>query len=352
MAPTALLTGTPGAVLEAVAAALSAAGFFPRHVPMGPDGSLRLEIAPARVAAVVHLGLRTPRDLDETLRAEAEAAAAAGAAELARAAGARRLVHVSTAAVYGRPRNLPCREGELKAPRTAHERIRWRAEQASWAAFRRGAPLTVLRPTIVYGPTLRGGPVRALSLVALLAPRHRRVPIPRRGPVAHLVHLEDLARAVAHVASHPDDRAVVGRAFNVADDAPLPLAEHLETAISALGYQPGRILPDAPHLAAALLWLVRHVPDRVLLDALNRRLAARWIAVASRMRASAAAAPRIDREALHWFAADHYYDTTRLAAIGWRPLYPVSTSPMRETIRALLAQGFLPGSGAGALPAW
>ena len=43
---------------------------------------------------------------------------------------ARRLVHVSTVAVYGTPRNLPCREGELKAPRTAYERIRWRAEQA------------------------------------------------------------------------------------------------------------------------------------------------------------------------------------------------------------------------------
>jgi len=352
VALTALLTGTPGAVLEAVAAALSAAGFAPRHVPMGPDGSLRLEIAPARVAVVVHIGLRTPRELDESLRAEAEAAAAAGAAELARAAGARRLVHVSTAAVYGRPRNLPCREGEVKAPRTAHERIRWRAEQASWAAFRRGAPLTVLRPTILYGPTLRGGPVRALSLVALLAPRHRRVPILRRGPVAHLVHLEDLARAVSHVASHPDDDAVVGRAFNVGDDAPLPLAEHLDTALSALGYAPGRILPAAPRLAAALLWLFQHVPDRALLDPLNRRLAARWIAVASRTRASAAAAPRIDREALHWFAADHYYDTSRLAAIGWRPLHPISTAPVRETIRALLAQGFLPGSGAGALPAW
>lgn len=351
-APTALLTGTPGAALEAVAAALSAAGFAPRHVPMGADGSVRLEIAPAGAAAVVHMGLRTRLHLDEPARAEAEAAAAAGAAELARVAGARRLIHVSTAAVYGRPRNLPCREGELKAPRTAYERIRWRAEQASWAAFRRGAPLTVLRPTILYGPTLRGGPLRALSLVALFSPRGRRVPILRRGPVAHLVHVEDLARAVAHVATHPEDRAVVGRAFNVGDDAPLPLAEHLDTALSALGYEPGRILPATPRLATALLWLFRHVPDRALLEPINRRLSARWLELAARTRVSAAAAPRIDREALHWFAADHYYDTSQLAAIGWRPLHPVSTGPMRDTIRALLAHGFLPGSGARALPAW
>jgi nucleoside-diphosphate-sugar epimerase len=348
--PTALLTGTPGAVLEAVAGALAAAGLAPRHVPLAPDGGLRLEIAPSGVQLVVHLGVRTPRTEDEHARADAEAGAAAAAGELARAAGARRFVHVSTVAVYGGPRNLPCREGELKAPRTAHERIRWRAEQSSWAAFRRGAPLTVLRPTILYGPTLRAGPLRALALVALLAGGRRRVPILRRGPVAHLVHLDDLARAVVHVASHPDDRAVVGRAFNVGDDAPLPLAEILGPALSALGYEPGRIVPDLPRLYSALLWLFRHVPDGAFLERANRSLAARWLALAARARASAAA-PRIDREALHWMSADHYYDTTRLAEIGWRPLHPISTGPLRDTIRSLLAQGFLGGAGAGVLPA-
>jgi nucleoside-diphosphate-sugar epimerase len=352
VAPTALLTGTPGAVLEAVSAALAEAGWSTRHVPVGTDGSLRLERAPDGAAAVVHLGLRTPREVSEELRAAAEAAAAAGAAELARTGGARRLVHVSTVAVYGRPRNLPCREGELKAPRTAHERIRWRAEQASWEAFRRGAPLTVLRPAILYGPTLRGGPIRALSLFSLLFGRRRHVPILRRGPVAHLVHLDDLARAVVHVLSHPDDGAVIGRAFNVADEAPLPLAEHLQTALSALGYRPGRVLPTAPRLASALLWLVRHVPDRALLGPLNRRLERRWLSVAARTPIASGLAPRVDREALHWMAADHYYDTSRLERTGWRAVHPVSTPAVVETIRTLLATGLLPGAGAGALPAW
>jgi nucleoside-diphosphate-sugar epimerase len=352
VARTALLTGTPGAFLEAIATALGAAGYSPRHVPMGTDGSLRLEFPPGGAEVVVHVGLRSARDLPERERAEAEAAAAAGAAELALASGARRLVHVSTVSVYGTPRNLPCREGELKAPRTAHERIRWRAEQASWAAFRRGAPLTVLRPAVVYGPTLRGGPVRALSLFALLAPRGGHVPIIRRGPVAHLVHLDDVARAAVHVATHPDDRAVVGRAFNVGDEAPLPLSEHLETALGALGLRPGRVLPAFPRLTASLLWLFRHVPDRALLDPVNRRLDARWRELAGRAHTPGILAPRIDREALHWMAADHYYDTSRLARIGWRAIHPVSTPAVVETIRSLLAQRLLPGTGAGALPVW
>jgi 2-alkyl-3-oxoalkanoate reductase len=325
----ALLTGSPGAVADAIAAELGLAGYAIRQLPVGPGGAIAtggaagLDVRGAEL--VVHLGVRTPRDLDEAARAEVESQAALGAAALAREAGARRLVHVSTASVYGRPRNLPCREGELKSPRTVYERIRWRAEQASWAAFRKGAPLTVLRPTILYGPTLRGGPVRALALVTLLNRGRRRVPIIRRGPVAHLVHL---------------------------DEAPLPLAEHLAAALAALGYEPGRILPTWPRLTGGLLWLVRHVPDRTLLAAVNGRLARRWRRFAPNGAAGAALLPRIDREALHWMSADHYYDTSRLHALGWRPRHPISTESVPETIRALVANQLLPGTGGRALPAW
>ncbi len=346
----ALLTGSPGAVADAVTAAFQAAGWQVRALPVRPDGAMQADPTAWPVDAVVHLGLRTPRDLPEAQRAEAEAAAAAAAARLARDLGARRLVHVSTCAVYGRPRNLPCREGELKAPRTAYERIKWQAERASWSAFRAGAPLTVLRPALLYGPTLRGGPVRALALVALFNQRKARVPIIARGPVAHLCHLDDLARAVVHVCQHADDEAVVGRAFNVADDAPLPLAEHLDTALSALGYQPGRILPAWPRLTALVLWLFRHVPDRALLDPVNRRLVRAWRRFAGDQARSLL--PRIDREALHWMSADHYYDTSRLASIGFAPTYPISSEVLPGTIRTLVASRLLPGTGGAAFPTW
>jgi nucleoside-diphosphate-sugar epimerase len=344
----ALVTGTSGAIAEAISAELARSGFAVRVVSVSPCGGPPLGIEP-RADAVIHVGLRTPRHLDEELRAEIESAAATRAADLACAAGARRLVHVSTTGVYGRPRNLPCHESELKAPRTAGERVRWRAEQASWAAFRRGAPLAVLRPTLLYGPTLRGGPLRALSLVTLLS-RRRRVPIVRRGPVAHLLHLEDLARAVVHVVRHDDDRAVVGRAFNVGDEAPLALAEHLAAALSALGYEPGRILPAFPRTTGALLWLLRHVPDGALLEPLNRRLWRAWRRLAERAEISADLAPGVSRESLHWMSADHYYDTSRLASIGWRAAHPISTAALGETIRSLVAARMLPGSGARALP--
>ena len=333
----AVVTGSPGPVLDAVSEELSAQGLLV-HAP----GTAML---PRRADILVHLGLRTSRELDEAERTALEVRAVRAAAELAGALSVSRLVQVSSTAVYGRPRNLPCREGELKAPRSAQERIRWRAEQEGWSAFRRGAPLVVLRPALLYGPAVRGGPVRTLALISLFHQGRRRVPIIRRGPVAHLLHVADLAGAVAHVALHPSDRAVVGHAFNVADEAPLPLGEHLSAALTSLGFEPGRVLPSWPRLAAALLWLFRNVPDRVLLSALNRRLRRRWEALRAKTGVSDQLAPRVDREVLHWMSTDHYYDTSRLSALGWRAAHPVATASFPETVRALVADRFLPGPG-------
>lgn len=350
MARIALITGSPGAREVAIAAELARRGWevrrklFPggERVALGPD---------ARGAEVlIHVGVRTPHLETAAWRADAEAEAARAAGRAAREGAVRRFILVSTASVYGQPRHLPCDEGEMKRPRTAAERARWGAERAAWRAHREGLPLTVLRPTIVYGPSLRGGAIRALSLIALTHQARRRVPILRRGPVAHLVHIDDVASATAHVAEHADDRDVAGRAFNVGDDAPLPLAEHLAAALEAMGYQAGRYLPYSPRLTAALLWLVRHLPDRLLFDPVNRRLEAAWKRYAGASGASGALAPRIDREALHWMAADHYYDTRRLGALGWRPRHPISTEALPGTIRALLDAHLLPPLTAPRLP--
>ncbi len=343
MARVAALSGTPGAIFLAVEAELAARGWAVRRAAAGPDARLGGLSGAARGAeALLHLGVRTPRDLHEPQRAALEAAAAAEAGAAARAAGVRRFVHVSTVSVYGRPRNLPCEEGEVKQPRTPFERARWRAEQAAWRTFREGAPLTVLRPALVYGPTVRRGAVRALALVEIFNAGRRRVPIIRRGPVVHLAHVEDVASAAAFLAEHPDDGAVVGRAFNVADEAPLPLGELGAAALEALGHSPGRILPWSPRLWSALIWLVRHVPDRVLLEPLNRALARAWDRIARRRGVAPALVPRIDREVLLWMAADHYYDTRRLRELGWRPRHPLSIDAIPATVRGLASQHLLP----------
>lgn len=343
----AVIHGSPGALPEALAGELGGRGWEVRQVETSRSAE---ELAETIRGAelLVHAGVRPAPRLAPERRADLGAAAAWQAGRAAVLAGVRRLVHVSTVSVYGRPRSLPCREGDPKAPRTDFGRARWRAEQAAWLAFRHGAPLAVLRPTLTYGPTIKGGPMRTLALFALLAAGRRRVPIIRRGPVEHLVHLEDVAGAAAHLAEHPDDADVVGRAFNVADEAPLPLAEHLAAAVEAMGRSPGRILPYSPRAFAFLLWLVRGIPDRVLLDPLNRRLAWAWERLAGRFGASRELAPRIDRELLHWVSADHYYDVGRLQGLGWRARHPLSVDSLPEALRGIFGEsgGLRGGPGA------
>jgi nucleoside-diphosphate-sugar epimerase len=161
------------------------------------------------------------------------------------------------------------------------------------------------------------------------------------------VHIDDVARAVGHVVDHPDDRDVVGRAFNVADDAPLPLAEHAAAALEAMGHEPGRVIPFSPRLWAFGTWLLRHVPDRLLLDPVNRWLASAWRSMAERHGADPSFAPRVDREVLHWLEADHYYDTRRLRDTGFRLAYPVSVDAIPATIHGLLERRLLPAGPLG-----
>ena len=64
-------------------------------------------------------------------------------------AGAHFLLFTSTT-VYGRPRNLPCEEGEVKLPVDAHGETRWAVEREAFLWRRtRGLKLVVLRPALV-----------------------------------------------------------------------------------------------------------------------------------------------------------------------------------------------------------
>jgi len=46
-------------------------------------------------------------------------------------------------------------------------------------------------------------------------------------------------------------------------------------------------------------------------------------------------------------STDHYYDTSRLQALGWRASHPVSTEALPAVVRALVSGGLLPEGGAG-----
>lgn len=309
-----------------------------------PEGALfaaGLAQGAAWIAHAAFPGGGAPEAALAGLRAAAAAALAAGAP----------LLLLSSCAVYGRPRNLPCEEGELKAPVDAYGEVRWAVEREAFLLRRtRGLRLVVLRPSLTYGPRQRRGLAAALVVAALAARVHRALWVPRRGPVVHPVHAADMAQAALLLCDRPAEE-LDGRAFNVADDAPLPLEELARAVLAAAGAREAGRFPYSPAPARLLLWLLRRVPGWMFWGPVNRRIARSWReAFGGRPRASP---PRLTPDLLEQLAADRYFDTQRLRALGFQPRFPsavegLSRLALESRRRDLLPQARPPAEDASA----
>jgi nucleoside-diphosphate-sugar epimerase len=136
--------------------------------------------------------------------------------EAAARARVRRIVHVSTSAVYGKNVALPqpIREDVEAHPDPGYSETKWQAEQVVWRYADKGVPVAVLRPVTVYGP----GAIKLLGSTILDAAIERfaglgRFAIDRQPVELRMVHIDDVVAALLHLATN---QAAVGRAFNLA----------------------------------------------------------------------------------------------------------------------------------------
>ncbi len=314
-----------------------AAGAAPSEAQLGsPEGALFAAELAKGTGLVAHAAF-PGAGLKEEALASARAAMAA-----ALAAGAPLLL-LSSCTVYGRPRNLPCEEGDPKRPVDAHGLARWAVEREAFLWRRtRGLKLVVLRPALTYGPRQRRGLAAALVVASLAA--HGGRPL-----VVHAVHAEDVARAALLLAEHERLPALFGRAFNVADDVPLPLEELARAVLQAAGAREAGRLPYSPASARAGLWVLRHTPSWIFWNRLNKRLARAWLRAWDGR--PPAAPPRLTPDLLEQLAADRYYDTSRLRALGFAPRWPSAIDGLLELAAQSRAHGLLPApQGAPALP--
>lgn len=167
--------------------------------------------------------------------------------EAGAAAGARRMVHLSTLMVYGRTA-----DGDLDetAPRrrfgNAYSDSKLDAEREAmrWAQTGR-APVVVLQPTAVYGPW--GGVWTAQPLAALAAGRWVLVDGGRG--IANAVYVDDLVSAMLLAAV----RDVVGEAFLISGPEPVEWSE-LYRAFAAMHGDADRRLVTMSAAEARELW--------------------------------------------------------------------------------------------------
>jgi nucleoside-diphosphate-sugar epimerase len=207
----------------------------------------------------------------------------------ARAAGAARVVHISSPGVLGPiPRAAPdADEGSPLRPTNPYERSKAATETAlAEEAARNGAFAVVVRPEFVYGP----GDRHVLRLFRAIR-RRRFVYIGPGDALCHPTYVEDVVAGVLAAAK----RGEPARVYQLAGPRPLSIRELVETIARACGVPPPRL----------------HVPE-----VLARGAAGFLEAVATR---AGARAP-IGSTAVDFFTQDRHFSWQRASReLGYCP---------------------------------
>jgi UDP-N-acetyl-alpha-D-quinovosamine dehydrogenase len=229
------------------------------------DGGTDWSEALGGVDAVVHLAARVhvmhesnddPHGAFRTVNTEGTNRLAAMAA----GAEVRRIVYVSSIKVNGeQTANSPFTECDVPSPDDAYAISKWGAEQALWDTARRtGLEIVVVRPPLVYGPSVPGNFNRLLRFIRLGIP----LPLGSIQNQRSFLYVENLCDAVRVCLQHP---AAAGRTFLLSDGEDISTPELIRLLSHYLG-RPSKLIPFPPTLleAVAKVLGVRGEAERLL----------------------------------------------------------------------------------------
>lgn len=238
--------------------------------------------------------------------------------EAARDADITRLIHWSTAGVYGTPQpdRLPVREPHPKEPESNYDRSKWLQEQIVTEYYEDyGVPAVALRPVPVYGPRNTYGAAQVWFAIAKGYLQVFPALCDYRMP---LIHLEDVTRAALYLAAHGEP----GEPYNLVDDQEYEMREVLDY-VAALTDSHIYGLPLGNRTYRAVNSLRRFIP---------------WIEARYR---AAGQQPPVERDALFYLKGNYYVDNAKLRATGFEFEYPHYRRGLAETIEWYEQEGML-----------
>ena len=180
---------------------------------------------------------------------------------------------------------------------------------------------TAIRPTLIYGPGSRYGIAPFVAALDACAKRDIRPFLPANGPQSHVVHVDDVARAIWHAVEHQLEGA-----YNVADQTPSAFGDMLMFIAGQLNvrcrrlpipWALARLVLTRPALIKPVLKLIESNMKRSVESTVNPNL----IPI------------RLDEDWGHFLAADYVFDTNRLSETGFSYLYPDTNKGLIETIK-------------------
>lgn len=346
---TLLITGAAGAIgfrvvemAQRESESRVIAGLFPEDDQVGLEG-LAVEIrvgdlvkpedCPRLVEGVdclIHCGARfdlslTRRELMESNHTTSE--------NLARTAAQARVKHFvlcSTTDVYGPQESIPVTENATTRPENDFGFSMQAAENGlARISAETGMPVTVVRPSVVYGP---GGMQWTGTLCALIFLIHDLIGfVPRLtgGPMHNAVHIDDVAGAMLHLIGRESS---FGETYNVSDDDWLPLGEFIEKIWEPVGAKWRLRVPMAKLPVKMAAALGNALMPEFAFDVLNGTLQKRWERLARRYGLASSLSPRFDRGHFSYGMGDSVFDNTKLKNTGYALRYPKFDRGFQKTV--------------------
>jgi nucleoside-diphosphate-sugar epimerase len=291
---TVLVTGASGFIGKRLAVALAqdgwqvrAAARDPGNVPEAPGiaRAVMLDLArPADWSAlldgashVVHLAgiAHAPGTLSDDVYFRVNAASAGELAEQARGRVERLVLVSSVRAQAGLTAEHVITEADAPAPTDAYGRSKLEAERLVAAS---GAPFTVLRPAVLYGPGVKGN----IASLATLAKTAMPLPFGGLDNRRSLLALDNFVSAISLVLTAKEAES---ETYLVADAEPISVAELVTAMREGLG--------RAPHLLRVPQGAVKRILKTVGREAEWERLSGSFV-----------------------------ISPAKLMRIGWRPALP------------------------------
>lgn len=121
----------------------------------------------------------------------------------------KRIVHLSTIEVYGNADGSVTEDCSISVTKNEYNQTKVEAEKICWEFYEKGLPLTILRPTIVYGPFSRNW---TLHFAQLLLINQWYLSKSQGTGKCNLIFVDDLVRGILTALDHPK---AVGEAFNM-----------------------------------------------------------------------------------------------------------------------------------------
>jgi nucleoside-diphosphate-sugar epimerase len=207
--------------------------------------------------------------------------------------------------------------------------------------YARGLPITILRPSIIYGPN---GTAWTVHLAQCLLSGHWGVFDEHAEGICNLVYVDDLVRAVFRVLNCPQ---AVGEAFNINGPDRLTWNEYFRLFNAVLGRPPLRNLSGLRlRLHSRMMDCARQVKD-VVVDRfhdpimkiyLRGGLLGQWM---RRAKTILNTTPSTDRLEGIYSRRAHYADDKARHVLGYRAQVPLNVG-LRYCVQWLVHDGFVP----------